>query len=226
MPDNPYQHFNDYKNTCYMRLWELEGGDGAEVGMGYAGGNAAPWQAEDLESDDSDGDSDMGDEDFEEFGGNDLVNWDEDESDSDAEVPAPDQRRANRPHIEIVNFAGNGAGRRIDLPDRLEQAPPPPAPAPPLHRRRRRRRPNAGPQPQANARMPQGALVQQVRAVVADQEPAQVVAAAAPGQGNNLDGALQRFLQLAVEDREDEWDSDEDDIPEPAQGRRAQNRRR
>lgn len=26
--DNPYKHFNDDKNPCYMRLWELEGGDG------------------------------------------------------------------------------------------------------------------------------------------------------------------------------------------------------
>jgi len=223
MPDNPYRHFNELKSTCYMRLWELEGGDGADVGIGYGGGNAAPWQPEDFDSDDSD--SDISDEELEEFGGNDLVNWDDDESDSDEDEPAPDQRRANRPHIEIVNFAGNGAGRRIELPDRPGQAAPPPAPAPPQQGRRRRRRPNARPQPEANARMPQGAPVQQVRAAVAAQEPAQV-AAAAPGQGNNLDGALQRFLQLAVEDREDEWDSDEDDIAEPVQGRRAQNRRR
>jgi len=26
--DNPYKHYNDEKNPCYMRLWELEGGDG------------------------------------------------------------------------------------------------------------------------------------------------------------------------------------------------------
>ncbi|KAH7032926.1 RWD domain-containing protein [Microdochium trichocladiopsis] len=43
-PSNPYGHFNtqaDGKvNSCYMRLWELEGGDGQDVGIGYAGGNA------------------------------------------------------------------------------------------------------------------------------------------------------------------------------------------
>lgn len=27
---NPYQHFNDNKNPCYMRLWELENGDGGK----------------------------------------------------------------------------------------------------------------------------------------------------------------------------------------------------
>ncbi|KAI1079350.1 RWD domain-containing protein [Whalleya microplaca] len=36
--DNPYQHFNvqpsGEKNACYMRLWELEAGDGLDVGLG------------------------------------------------------------------------------------------------------------------------------------------------------------------------------------------------
>lgn len=43
-PDNPYQHYNTEPggeaNGCYMRLWELEGGDGDDVGAGYQGGNA------------------------------------------------------------------------------------------------------------------------------------------------------------------------------------------
>ena len=34
---NPYKHFNDPKNQCYMRLWELEGGDGGDVGIGFGG---------------------------------------------------------------------------------------------------------------------------------------------------------------------------------------------
>jgi E3 ubiquitin-protein ligase RNF14 len=37
-PTNPYQHYNDTKTGCYMRLWELEGGDGDDVGIGFAGG--------------------------------------------------------------------------------------------------------------------------------------------------------------------------------------------
>ncbi|ETS79615.1 hypothetical protein PFICI_09468 [Pestalotiopsis fici W106-1] len=43
-PENPYQHFNTQPggevNSCYMRLWELEGGDGNDVGIAYQGGNA------------------------------------------------------------------------------------------------------------------------------------------------------------------------------------------
>ncbi|KAJ9148309.1 RBR-type E3 ubiquitin transferase [Pleurostoma richardsiae] len=41
-PGNPYQHFNEMpdgsRTGCYMRLWELEHGDGADVGYGYLGG--------------------------------------------------------------------------------------------------------------------------------------------------------------------------------------------
>lgn len=30
MPENPYIHFNSRDQSCYMRLWELEGGDGIQ----------------------------------------------------------------------------------------------------------------------------------------------------------------------------------------------------
>ena len=47
-PANPYGHFNkqpDGKVTsCYMRLWELEQGDGDDVDYGFAGGFARPRQ--------------------------------------------------------------------------------------------------------------------------------------------------------------------------------------
>ncbi|KAI1805452.1 RWD-domain-containing protein [Daldinia bambusicola] len=52
-PSNPYQHFNVQPsgkvNGCYMRLWELEGGDGGDVGIGFEGnavrnGVVAPGQ--------------------------------------------------------------------------------------------------------------------------------------------------------------------------------------
>lgn len=43
-PGNPYQHFNTAPDgrvtSCFMRLWELELGDGADVGYGFAGGGA------------------------------------------------------------------------------------------------------------------------------------------------------------------------------------------
>ncbi|CZR60302.1 related to HFB30 [Phialocephala subalpina] len=37
-PTNPYKHYNEEKTSCYMRLWEREGGDGDDVGIGYDGG--------------------------------------------------------------------------------------------------------------------------------------------------------------------------------------------
>ncbi|KAI5865446.1 RWD domain-containing protein [Durotheca rogersii] len=41
-PSNPYRHFNVQPsgevNGCFMRLWELEGGDGIDVGNGFEGG--------------------------------------------------------------------------------------------------------------------------------------------------------------------------------------------
>ncbi|KAI1004215.1 hypothetical protein K3495_g3997 [Podosphaera aphanis] len=37
-PTNPYKHYNEITTGCYMRLWELEGGDGDDVGLEYAGG--------------------------------------------------------------------------------------------------------------------------------------------------------------------------------------------
>lgn len=36
---NPYGHFNTKESPCYQRLWELELGDGDDVGIGFAGGD-------------------------------------------------------------------------------------------------------------------------------------------------------------------------------------------
>ncbi|KAH6684768.1 RWD domain-containing protein [Halenospora varia] len=41
LPANPYQHYNEVTSGCYMRLWELEGGDGNDVDIGFAGGHQA-----------------------------------------------------------------------------------------------------------------------------------------------------------------------------------------
>ncbi|QSZ37788.1 hypothetical protein DSL72_008887 [Monilinia vaccinii-corymbosi] len=37
-PANPYRHFNEETTGCFQRLWELEAGDGDDVGRGYDGG--------------------------------------------------------------------------------------------------------------------------------------------------------------------------------------------
>lgn len=50
---NPYQHYNTMKSGCYMRLWELEGGDDGEFGHGFGGGmNGLPVDFDDDEDDD------------------------------------------------------------------------------------------------------------------------------------------------------------------------------
>lgn len=195
-----------------MRLWELEGGDGGDIGGALGGGDIAPWEVEDLDSDES------GDEDDEPAIGA-VENWDED---TDDEEPAPDQRRAARPHIEIVNFAGNGVNRQIALPDngiRPGAVAPPPGPARNVGRRGRqaRGRGNGRPQVPVHVHLPPVVPIAPVNRArqQPDNEREEVIqVAAAPGQGNNGDAALQRFLRLAMQDREDEWDSDEDDLPQ------------
>lgn len=56
---NPYQHYNTEATGCYQRLWELEGGDGNDVGYNYFGGDHPP--DDDDFSDDSSDDEDPGD---------------------------------------------------------------------------------------------------------------------------------------------------------------------
>ena len=48
---NPYEHFNTENKPCFMRLWELEAGDGGEVGHGFNGGEV-PINFDDESSDD------------------------------------------------------------------------------------------------------------------------------------------------------------------------------
>ena len=89
---NPYEHFNNRKNSCYMRLWELERGDDGEIGHAFAGGR----DGEVVLSDDEDGDSD-------------------DDDDEAAHVLfLPDQLPARAPaappdgHRRMLNRAGRG----------------------------------------------------------------------------------------------------------------------
>ena len=242
MSDNPYSHYNDLKGTCYMRLWELEGGDGEGLGRGYDFGDPE-WEA------DANPDSDTDDE------VENVVVFVAEEparipdpilDDSDEEPAAPDQRRPGRGgpfHIEIVNAAGQHIIHNI--PERPRPVlPAAPAPQPAARRNRRRRGQQQAPNHRAppNHGRPPPAL-QNNRPAVRDNpgnlmgparlEPAffegllgndgqedvddqlMVRAAAAPGQGNAAAEqpvramGLERFLELANNDQEDEWDSDE-----------------
>lgn len=56
---NPYQHYNTNKSSCYMRLWELEGGDDGEIGLAFrGGGEEVPLPFDDDGDDDDDDDDD------------------------------------------------------------------------------------------------------------------------------------------------------------------------
>ena len=61
---NPYKHYNTKKGGCYQRLWELEAGDGDDVGRGYFGGEVG---GEDIPGnpyvDDTDSEFDSDDDD-------------------------------------------------------------------------------------------------------------------------------------------------------------------
>ena len=57
---NPYAHFNNMKISCYMRLWELEGGDDGEFGQGFGGGaRGLPMDFDDDEEEEEEEDQDF-----------------------------------------------------------------------------------------------------------------------------------------------------------------------
>ncbi|KPM33964.1 hypothetical protein AK830_g12608 [Neonectria ditissima] len=53
-PTNPYRHYNTQSGgkvtSCFMRLWELEGGDGDDVGLGFVGGRGPAANQPDAEA--------------------------------------------------------------------------------------------------------------------------------------------------------------------------------
>jgi len=240
MPDNPYKHFNDFKSPCYMRLWELEGGDGdqAEVGIGFAGG--ANWEEDDSDDDSSDSHDSDEEENFEDFGGDDPIHFSDEDETSDEE-PAPDQRppQGRDVRIEIVNFARAGGAanaRIIQNAPRVLPAAPPAAPVPPRRGRRgirqhfgQRGQPPPGRADFPGAGNPNGARDLRAQAYAEARDHLQghneedegdeevVRAGPAPGQGHGAAQqpaplramGLERFLELAQRDQEDEWDSDE-----------------
>lgn len=240
MESNPYSHFNDKKNSCYMRLWELEEGDGGEgVGLRFGGGvaNEVMWDEDDMSdsSSDTSGISDAPD----------GLNWEIDPALlRNIRQPAPRDEPAAPPRqrqIEIVNFARPGAANQHIIPiygqnpQRLQQpigarhaagrqvppAPMPPQPAAQQRDNRRQGNNDRGLQDDidledflANLRFDN----EPDEAADAQEDDGPVERAApAPGQGNHWAQqpapvramGLERFLQLAAQDQEDEWDSDE-----------------
>ncbi|KAI9831995.1 MAG: translation termination inhibitor protein itt1 [Phylliscum demangeonii] len=204
---NPYQHYNTKLLECYLRLWELEGGDGHDAPRHRL--DVRPEAAAVGHVDDDDPGVDL-DPDYDPFrgpGGFDDDEDDEDEDedddidwDSEPDDAAPPARRWPRPF-------GNAAAAVPAV-----AAPDPPPPPPPLaarlipaainnggggggHPRRARWPPRARAPPPAPVPRPAPAPRPRPRN---DRAPAP-----------RPDPALRRFLIMVEEDAEDEWDSDE-----------------
>lgn len=131
-PTNPYSHYNQQPNgrvtSCFNRLWELEAGDGDDVGLGFIGGREAAVAArQDLELDaallipeieEADGEDEAG-----------LV--------IGAAAGAVDGRMAPRAANEPENERGVALEAPLvlriaaDPPGRVAPPPPPPVPNPP-----------------------------------------------------------------------------------------------
>jgi E3 ubiquitin-protein ligase RNF14 len=279
MESNPYQHFSDKHNPCYMRLWELESGDDENV-------QVVAWEVPpDDEPLDFDSDTDSSEGERAVIRGDALLDDaahfsdDEDEAGQQplhrgrAEPAAP----ANL-QIEIVNFAREGVVNHriqqiIAAPFPPRQAPAAPVPGPPRRgggawhpprgriggRGRGAHIPNQNQNPnpnqgrgrnrgRGNLRAPQAAhrrpppqepVPNPIPAESSDSSDTEdevplrfprAAPAPAPGQGNHgqqqpamlRQVGIDRFLQLAERDQEDEWDSDEleDEMEDLADGRR------
>ncbi|KAM3073456.1 hypothetical protein ACMFMG_004646 [Clarireedia jacksonii] len=197
-PSNPYKHFNVETTGCYMRLWELEGGDGDDVGIGYVGGHQRARPVEEIPEEE-------------------LVVFEVEEPEPEVEEPAAeepgDRRELERegPLVLRINQARGAAQAAPAVPD-APQAPRNNRVAP---RGNRQNRGNGN----ANNRAPRvGAPAARPRAVNPQQIPRQVAPAGDlirdPEEQNAANQAwVQRFVQMALNDEEDqiEWDSDDED---------------
>jgi E3 ubiquitin-protein ligase RNF14 len=234
-PSNPYKHYNLETTGCYMRLWELEAGDGNDVGIGYGGGVHRP-DAEEIEIPEEEEEDEQ---EIEELAGEvirrlrhadperreelenafaQVLGGGEEAREALARVPHGHLDPAAAPQQELQ--------REGPLVLRINQVAPPPAPAvPPLAdapqpaRRNghlRRGNPNhrivdprpAGvrvPVPIGGARRLQPARPGRRQGARAD--------AIAQGQEAAHQAWVQMFVQMALNDEEDqlEWDSDDEE---------------
>ncbi|KHN94132.1 RING finger protein [Metarhizium album ARSEF 1941] len=223
-PANPYKHFNTQSDgkvtSCYMRLWELEAGDGDDVGLGYAGGREAggvPVGGEHLagivpEVEEPESDDDSGSD---------------NEADNEAALEANPRAVAVAREAPLV----------LRLMDNQPPQPPPPPPPPPRPAPAARGRGQAHHRPQGRGRaqhhhpVPQGAPHRRGppapraarghhhgagRGNAAQQDAREAgVPNAQPGALDPAQEAwVRRFVQLALLDVEDQvegGDSDSDD---------------
>ena len=202
--DNPYQHFNKPGSPCYQRLWDMEGGDNGE-GNQFLGARHWEQMARDVarEADEADARALQQQEDAR--AGEQIVRGEL------GFVPVPVVPFDENDPAVLAAVARQAADPG---PAGLGPGPPPPAPAVAAVRRGRGRgnpfRPVAG-------RDVQGAAVRAherggggIRG-----RPAGFNAQVGRHAENALqehareEAELQRFVELALRDEEDGWDSDE-----------------
>jgi E3 ubiquitin-protein ligase RNF14 len=243
-PSNPYKHYNLEKTGCYMRLWELEDGDGDDVGIGYDGGVGGLYQEEldnhgmealRPEADDGDDDEEARQAFFARIqdimvgdGAFDVEEWDPEE-----------EQQAPEAAPQLLDREG-------PLVLRINQLPPPQAPAAPAvpdapQQPRRNRGPLARRQARpgeyqerpvgqrhaaaiAAQRLPLRRRLQRQQQDHEQRQQAAIHAARnnvevlpVEERGANQEAArrawVQNFVQMALNDEEDQldWDSDEEE---------------
>lgn len=194
--ENPYKHYNDDRTPCYMRLWELEEGDGDADDLWRD--RVAREQAQERE--------------LQEHADNEGENDHQDAVDLDVAIAAP-QPEENLPPAVDPNLPPPPALQREGpLVLRINQVPPRPAPAPaPVGEANRRNN-----RPQNQNRPPRhgnGRRNQQ-----RNEAQQQAARRGAPGfEPGDEEAARQRwvqmFVQMALNDEEDlvEWEEGEED---------------
>jgi len=225
-PKNPYQHFNMEKTGCYMRLWELEGGDGADVDRGYAGGLFVQREAEDRE--------DRGmvawEDPWIDDGWNAVDDSEEEEAGGGGGGGEEPIEEANRDNIQPAAVARAPVARLAPLVIQLFDEPrarPQPVAAVPAQRQQPVPRPprrHAG-RGQVGAAAGARAAPAQAAHRRAAPRPAVALAPARVLVGPNRDAPIanpqeadqrawiQNFVQMALNDEEDlvDWDSDDEE---------------
>ncbi|RFU25871.1 hypothetical protein B7463_g10464, partial [Scytalidium lignicola] len=216
-PENPYIHFNKINTGCYMRLWELEGGDGDDVGIGYGGGDHAPRE-------EVNGEIDLGD---------DMIVGDRpNEGNEQNNAAIAPQAQGADPVVGVAQPRAAGQQPlqregplvlRLNVPAQGAAAVAAPDPRAPAGRNRvprgHRQPHNANNAAGRRGGAAVGAPARAVRGAVARQQ--QRNAAARPvdvdraAQDAIHQAWVQRFVQLALNDEEDliDWDSDDEENP-------------
>ncbi|KAG0648208.1 RING-type E3 ubiquitin transferase itt1 [Hyphodiscus hymeniophilus] len=235
-PSNPYKHYNMETTGCYMRLWELEAGDGDDVGIGFGGGVAEQPEAEEIEIPEEE-ELNLGDLADEVIRRLQNAGPGQREELEDAFALAlgggPEAREAFAavPHGEPIAPAQQELQREGPLVLRINAAPPPPPPAAPAvpdapqpgrrngHPRRGNLNHRIDPRLAGiRAAAPMGGVrrAQPARAGRRQEARADARVGAAPqAHGQEQEAAhqawVQRFVELALNDQEDQLDSDDEE---------------